>query len=138
MKHKTHYRQGGYYRPKVYVEGRQVLVSRLTMERHLCRTLGSEEIVHHINGNPKDNRLSNLQIVTRAEHKSIHSDIGVATRLKKIWHLNPAQLRDRFQTQTAQKIAASIGCSEKTVSRALRTLPEYKQTLPRGKKPQLS
>ncbi len=30
-------------------------------------------VIHHINGNKKDNRIENLQCVTRSEHTIIHS-----------------------------------------------------------------
>jgi hypothetical protein len=44
------------------------------MEEHLGRKLNSNEIVHHIDGNKANNDISNLQIVTRAEHINIHRD----------------------------------------------------------------
>ncbi len=45
---------------------------RLVMERSLGRKLLKHEAVHHKDGNRKNNRLSNLQIVNRAEHMFIH------------------------------------------------------------------
>lgn len=42
------------------------------MEEKLGRKLSSSEIVHHIDGNKKNNSIENLQIVTRSEHAQIH------------------------------------------------------------------
>ena len=47
-----------------------ILEHRVVMEYYLKRELKDSEIVHHINGNRRDNRIENLMIVTRASHKS--------------------------------------------------------------------
>ena len=54
------------------VNGRLIDEHRLVMEQHLGRRLGRFELVHHINGNKKDNRLTNLQVVTPKEHAQEH------------------------------------------------------------------
>lgn len=46
---------------------------RLVMEKQLGRYLEADEDVHHINENVKDNRPENLMVVSRSEHKIIHS-----------------------------------------------------------------
>jgi len=49
-----------------------VLFYRAVMEAHLRRHLRSVEIVHHINGDPTDDRLENLELTTRSEHVEMH------------------------------------------------------------------
>ena len=113
-----------YKRPTVMVEGKQMLVSRHVMEKRLGRKLASSELVHHKNENPFDNDdLNNLQIVSRAEHKRIHRDIGIATRFTKIHRFDSSELLELYnQTLTFKEIAAMKGCSEVTIRRFLKPL----------------
>lgn len=45
---------------------------RVVMEYWLGRPILSSEQIHHINKNRKDNRISNLLLVTPEEHKQYH------------------------------------------------------------------
>jgi DNA invertase Pin-like site-specific DNA recombinase len=43
------------------------------MAAHIGRLPRTDELVHHINEDTTDDRIENLQIVTRAEHSRIHA-----------------------------------------------------------------
>lgn len=53
---------------------------RIIMEQHLGRKLKSTEIVHHIDGNPQNNDISNLELLnSQSEHAKMH---GLGTHIR--------------------------------------------------------
>ena len=48
-------------------------VHRVIMEEYLGRKLSRDECIHHINGDKLDNRIENLQVLSRGEHTTIHN-----------------------------------------------------------------
>lgn len=62
-----------YGRWQVYCrDGSSMPYYRAVMAGHIGRLLRSDEHVHHINEDPTDDRIENLQIVTRSEHTRLH------------------------------------------------------------------
>lgn len=55
------------------INGKSRLMHRAIMERHIGRKLSRFELVHHKNGNKKDNNIDNLEVVNPKEHASVHN-----------------------------------------------------------------
>lgn len=56
-----------------YSNGRKMMQKHImVMELQIGRQIQSDEVVHHKNGNRQDNRLENLELMTRSEHSKMH------------------------------------------------------------------
>ena len=52
-----------------------ILEHRYVMQQELGRLMEENEIVHHINGNKLDNRIGNLELMTRSQHMRLHNHL---------------------------------------------------------------
>lgn len=67
--------------PEADIRGR-VREHRYVMSKIIGRSLTTDEHVHHINGDKFDNRPTNLKLVSRSEHMSIHESRRIHTRTR--------------------------------------------------------
>ena len=71
---KSRYKGEYYITERGYFRNRRThqLQHRELMERFLGRPLDTSENIHHINGIRTDNRIKNLQLISKGEHTKIH------------------------------------------------------------------
>lgn len=110
-----------------YKNGETVREHRYIAEQMVGRKLTFNEVVHHIDGNKRNNSPENLQIMTRAEHAKIHS--------KELDKSKPVIQLDRDDNiiciwNSAKKAANSLSLYAGNISKcchgALKTTGGYK------------
>ena len=56
------------------MNGEKIAFHRHVVELQIGRKLTSNEVVHHVDGNPLNNDPANLVVLTRAEHQRMHAE----------------------------------------------------------------
>jgi len=59
-----------------YVKRGGVHEHRLVMQEKLGRRLSKDEVVHHVDGDKRNNAPENLEVITWTEHMRIHGLLG--------------------------------------------------------------
>ena len=84
--------------------------------------------IHHKNGDHRDNRIKNLQILTSKEHKAIHAQINKNKALREIlcgfcevkFYLRSSTVKTRLKKRKFGKLFCSTSCGAKYQFRGAR------------------
>ena len=57
----------------IWVQGKPIREHRHIMQEHIGRKLSRSEFVHHKDGNPANNDLGNLEVMSNGEHTTHHN-----------------------------------------------------------------
>jgi len=102
--------------PKATKNG-YVLMHRIVVENNLQRLLNADEVVHHRDGNKKNNKIENLEVKNFADHARLHGQEQLAVMVSlKCPSCKNAFTRRKTQTHLSKKgtwTACSPSCRGK-------------------------
>jgi transposase len=99
----------------IQVEGKQVRLHRFLMEKKLGRKLTFDEVVHHINGNKHDNRVENLEVLSRGDHLRLHPEVRDKCIEKHTIDIDMDLVKHMYQTMTIKEVAEHFGVATMTI-----------------------
>lgn len=101
------------------IRGRHIDEHRYVIEKSLGRPLRSDEIVHHKDGNKRNNSLENLEILSISEHTSLHMrgrQVSTVTRQRI-----SRTLKKRWETQGLPESAKGVVAKDRKTKEILMT-----------------
>lgn len=99
----------------IQVNGKQVRLHRFLMEQKEGRKLHFNEIVHHKNGNKHDNRIDNLEIISRSDHISLHPEIREKWNEANQYKFDIESIKEMYKTLSIYAIAKHFNVAAMTI-----------------------
>lgn len=91
-----------------YRNGKNIREHRAIMQDYLGRELLPTELIHHKDGNKRNNNISNLEILTRSEHLKIHKEVSeLAHKSSRKYNVGLEILRDLYVEKALTSIQIS-------------------------------
>lgn len=106
--------------PNANKEG-YVMKHRLIMEQHIGRFVGKDEIVHHKNHDRADNRIENLEIMSKKEHAALHMTERHKANLVKYVTTRVRVIETGEEFESIREAADKFGCASNSIIKSCKT-----------------
>lgn len=94
---------------------RHTLLHRVLMENKIGRDLTRYEVVHHIDGNKRNNDLSNLELMSLSDHTRMHQS-GEGGSNAKLTAVQVLEISKKLQSgRTQRSLAREYGVCKSTI-----------------------
>lgn len=102
-----------------YIDDRYALGHHVAWWKETGKVPAEDEVVHHKNGNPKDNRFDNLELMSRHEHDCLHASQQKRTVVKFVCPSCGSEFtRRKTQTHLVSNNTSRTYCGRSCASKA--------------------
>jgi hypothetical protein len=85
------------------INGKSEREHRVIMEKYIGRKLSFDECVHHKNGDRSDNRIKNLEIMSRSEHSKKHRKLPKRINVRCNFCNKKRKVREKYYSKNPTK-----------------------------------
>ena len=123
----------------IRINGKNIREHRYILQQHLGRKLDYNETIHHKNGDKKDNRIENLELIPRSEHSKTHNKkvkriIVKCSRCGKKIKLREKEYIEKKVKRKQREIYCSSSCVGKSIGFKYKDIDDIiKKGLSKGK-----
>jgi len=127
----------------IMYKGKIVLEHRKIMEDIIKRPLEKEELVHHIDGNPWNNNIENLKIVTKEEHMKLHKKEPKTVELicdtckikfKRLLRMHKYKTKNKYKHKYCSKKCCIIGTEKYLTGNKYKGTSKFAKIIEKGLK----
>ena len=105
---------------RIRINGKLSYEHKEIMQKYLGREVASDEVIHHIDGDPFNNDINNLELLTRGQHTTCHFK-GINNPSAKLTEDGIRQIRSlKLQGYGCRRIAKLFGIAMSTAAAILR------------------